>query len=304
MRHTYLAFSLENSRHRRTFISADGVVVVFITSNILFCCCFCDWYLSHCNAVYLTVKQNNPTNTFTNNLGRGFSVWEVFMSAAVAQSNGVAQTGPPPAPPAPQPWYETPTWSPQPHRPRSTSSTLQQLWLTCPHSFSQLLTPWASSGLRAQSNSSSNPTNQLNQQESVASTKLVSALQQHIQMLACGDSSATVGMLQDLTAFLEVYHMPRSAVHELPGAAASAAAAGAAASQRTLSQGLSHPAGSADSMQPQAAAEAASEVAVSAALQVVSVLVAHDKACQQAVVQPLGPHPDPTKTHTQVPVQC
>ncbi|KAL3147293.1 hypothetical protein ABBQ32_002782 [Trebouxia sp. C0010 RCD-2024] len=220
-------------------------------------------------------------------------------NSGVAQSNGVAQTGPPPAPPAPQPWYETPTWSPQPHRPRSTSSTLQQLWLTCPHSFSQLLTPWASSGLRAQSNSSSNPTNQLNQQESVASTKLVSALQQHIQMLACGDSSATVGMLQDLTAFLEVYHMPRSAVHELPGAAASAAAAGAAASQRTLSQGLSHPAGSADSMQPQAAAEAASEVAVSAALQVVSVLVAHDKACQQAVVQPLGPHPDPTKTHTQ-----
>ena len=231
---------------------------------------------------------------------------EPFLSSAVAQSNGVPQAGPPSAPPAPPPWYETPTWSQQSHRPSFPSSILQQLWLTCPHSFSQLLTPGASSALSAQPKSSSNATTRLNHRdsESVAIAKLASDLQQQIQMLACGDSCASIGMLQELTAFLEAYHQQRSAVHESSSAAAAAAAAGTAVSHRLLSQGLSNLAGSAESAQPQAAAEAASEVAVSAALQVVSVLVAHDKACQQVVLPLPDPHPDPTKPHTQVPLQC
>lgn len=228
-------------------------------------------------------------------------VRKVLLSA-VAQSNGLAQTAPATAALAPLPWYETPTWSQQPHHPCVTSSVLQQLWLSCPHSFSQLLTPWASTGLSTHPNSCPDAAEPLKPQESmsVATAKLSTALRQHVQMLACGNSGASVAMLHDLVMFLEAYHLQRSAVHESLRAAAAAAATRGAASYRPLSQGLSNRAGSAESAESQTAAEAASEVAVAAALQVVSVLVAHDKACQQVVVQLPDPQPDPAKTHTQV----
>ena len=229
---------------------------------------------------------------------KGSALTHVFMSV-VAQSNGL-KPGPPSDPQTPPPPYETSTWSQQPYHPSFTCSALQQLWLNCPDTFSQLLTPGASLRLSTQpkSRSCANAHHASQKPLSVETAKLAGALQQHIQMLACGNSSASVAMLHDLTAFLEAYSLQRSAVREssrLP------AAAGEAAAHRPLSQGLRHQAATAESAEAQAAAwieasEAASEAAASAALQVVSVLVAHDKACQQAVVR----SPDPTKANTQV----
>ena len=102
-------------------------------------------------------------------------------------------------------------------------------------------------------------------------------------MLACGNSSASIAMLHDLTVFLEAYNVQRSAVSESSKVPAAAAAA---VSKRL---GLSHhtaevPAQlqAAESLE---ASEAASGATASAALQVLSVLIAHDKACQQVLMQ-------------------
>ena len=128
-----------------------------------------------------------------------------------------------------------------------------------------------------------------------AAAKLAAALQQHIQMLACGNSHASIAMLRDLTAFLEACHLQRSPVSESSKVPAAAAAA---ASSRALNQGLSHHI--ADAAQVQAAecleaSAAASGATASAALQVVAVLVAHDKACQQDVMQAMDPAKDPSQ---------
>lgn len=126
-----------------------------------------------------------------------------------------------------------------------------------------------------------------------ATEKLAAALQQHSQMVACGNSNASVAMLHDLTAFLEAFNMQSSAVSEASKVPA------AAASSRPANQGSSHRA--AESAQVQAAdrseaSAAASGAIASAALQVLSVLIAHDKACQQVVVQAM----DPAKAAPQV----
>ena len=129
-----------------------------------------------------------------------------------------------------------------------------------------------------------------------ATQKLAIALQQRVQMLACGNSNASVAMLHDLTALLEAYSMQSSAVTDLSKAPAAAAPA---ASSRPGNQGLSHR--TSDAAQVQAAerpeaSEAASGAIASAALQVLSVLIAHDKPCQQDVMQAM----DPAKAPPQV----
>ena len=205
----------------------------------------------------------------------------------------------PSAPQAPPPAYEMPTWSQQPHRVSFTnsftSSALQQLWLSCPDSFSQLLAPAAFLGLSTHPKSHSRAHDHHESQKSMsgATEKLAAALQQHSQMVACGNSNASVAMLHDLTAFLEAFNMQSSAVSEASKVPA------AAASSRPANQGSSHRA--AESAQVQAAdrseaSAAASGAIASAALQVLSVLIAHDKACQQVVVQAM----DPAKAAPQV----
>lgn len=221
--------------------------------------------------------------------------------SAVAQSYGLAQIAAPFAPQPPPTPYETPSWSRQPHLVSSTSSALQQLWLNCPDSFSLLLTPAASLGLSMHPRSSPDTLVHHEPHKSMpgAAAKLASALQQHVQSLACGNSSASVAMLHDLTTFLELYNSHRSSA--VAESSRAAAAATAAAGHRPLSQGLSHhhTAGVA-SAQAQAREETetasdAVEAAASAALHVVSVLVAHDKACQQVVMQASHPQTPPSK---------
>lgn len=122
-----------------------------------------------------------------------------------------------------------------------------------------------------------------------ATAQLASALQQHVQALACGNSAATIAMLYDLTTFLESYNVQKSST--VAESSRVTAAAAAAAGHRPLSQGLSHHhTAGAESAQAHAGkwtevALDAVEAAASAALHVVSVLVAHDKACQQVVVR-------------------
>ena len=214
---------------------------------------------------------------------------------AEAQSNGLAQTGPS-APQAPPPSYETPKWSQQPHQVSFTnsfsSSALQQLWLDCPDSLSQLLTPAASLGLSTHPKSNSHAHDRDESQKPMydAISKLASALQQQIQMLACGNSNASIAILHDLTEFLEAYHLQKSAVLDPSKVPANATAAHA--SNRLLNPGMSHH--TADAAQVQAAeqpeaSEAASGATASAALQVVAVLIAHDKACQQMLMQSVYP---------------
>ena len=103
-------------------------------------------------------------------------------------------------------------------------------------------------------------------------------MQQDVQMLACGNSTASVAMLHDLTSFLKGYQMHTRAACD-PSSTLSADA------QKQLSQQGSHPpAGDAS-----AAYAEASDTVVSAALQVAAVLIAHDQACQQAVIKSLNP---------------
>ena len=222
---------------------------------------------------------------------------------AVAQSNGLAQKAPS-TPQAPPPPYETPTWYQQPHcvsfSNSFSSSALQQLWLNCPDSFSQLLAPAASLGsnMHPQSHSHAHDDHESQKPMPGSTAKLASALQQHIQMLACGHSNASIAMLHDLTTFLEGCNMQRSAVSESPKVPA---AATRAVSIRPLNQGLGHH--TADAAQVQAAewseaSEAASGATASAALQVLSVLIAHDKTCQQVVMQAVNPAKAPPEvTH-------
>ena len=207
---------------------------------------------------------------------------------AVAQSNGLAQTGPS-ALQAPPPPYETPKWSQQPHRVSFTnsfsSSALQQLWLNCPDSLSQLLTPAASLGLSThpERNSHAHDRHESQKPMSGAIVKLASALQQQIQMLACGNSSASIAILHDLTNFLEAYHLQRSAVLDPSKVPATAHASNPGMSHHTADSALVQAA-----EQPEAS-EATSGATASAALQVVAVLIAHDKACQQMVTQSVYP---------------
>ena len=133
-----------------------------------------------------------------------------------------------------------------------------------------------------------------------ATAQLASALQQHIQALACGNSAASIAMLHDLTTFLESYKLHRSSTAAESSRVATAAAT-AAAGHSPLSQGLSHHhTAGAEAAQTQAGAwtETASdavEAAAAAALHVVAVLVANDKSCQQIVMQAFQPETAPPK---------
>ena len=130
------------------------------------------------------------------------------MCLAVAQSKEAATAAPAPAAQPQTPAYELPSWSRFPQPISDTSTTLQQLWLKCPDSFSTLLTPQ-----RSHPHASHNPSHTLaaNHSESSGSrpfpsnalTQLSGQLQQHVQMMACGSAAASVSMLDDLISFLQ-----------------------------------------------------------------------------------------------------
>lgn len=215
---------------------------------------------------------------------------QMLCLVAVAQSKGPVQSGPT-SPPHEIPTYERASWSRQPHPFSISNTTLQQLWLNCPDSFSRLLTPQLppTQSMQTQINSISTSLNS-SQSLSAAVAKLTCAVQQHVQMLACGNSTASVAMLHELTSFLEGYQM-----HTRAGGDSSFTSS--AAAQRQLSQRGSHPPAGDESAQVESAVQAeAADAVATAALQVAAVLVAHDEACQQAMVQSLNPG----KAHTQV----
>ena len=109
----------------------------------------------------------------------------------------------------------------------------------------------------------------MTQAQSEALTQLTVQIQQHVQMLACGSTSASPSMLHDLVTFLQICQDHIARRHE--------ASAPMAATERE--QHISHQVPSNDS----APSGSTSDRLVAAALRVIAVLVACDKACQQAV---------------------
>lgn len=193
---------------------------------------------------------------------------------AVAQSKDPVQALPAPAAPE-VPAYERASWSRSPQTGSPTSTTLQQLWLKCPDSFSKLLTPQHSHCLSSQhptqTHASANTDSPGLTQPLLASLlQLTVQLQQHVQMLACGSTSSSVSMLQDLISFLQRCqgHMNRP---ESP-------ASGTAAKEATT-----HSSGRQLPLSDSASSESTADSVMAAAVHVCAVLVAHDEACQQAV---------------------
>ena len=210
---------------------------------------------------------------------------------AVAQSKDPVQTLPEPAS-VETPAYELPSWSRFPQTRSSTSTTLQQLWLKCPDSFSKLVTlqypHCLSSQHPTQTHASANTDSpELTQPLSQSLLQLTVQLQQHVQMLACGSTSSSVSMLQDLISFLQRCqgHMNRP---QLPAAATAAKEATTQVSSRQLPVGDS------------ATSDSAADSVMAAAVHVCAVLVAHDEACQQAVRDSFVKE----GLHTQVMLSC
>ena len=202
------------------------------------------------------------------------SICHCGVCPAVAQSKDPVQRVPAPAS-LEIPAYELPSWSRSPQTRSLTSTTLQQLWLKCPDSFSKLLTPQHSHCLSSwhptQTHASANTDSPgLTQPLSESLLQLTVQLQQHVQMLACGSTSSSVSMLHDLISFLRRCqgHMNRP---ESPAAATAAKEATTQVSSRQLPVGDS------------ATSDSAADSVMAAAVHVCAVLVAHDEACQQAV---------------------
>ena len=197
-------------------------------------------------------------------------------------------------PAAPQlPAYELPTWSTHPPAISHTSTALQQLWLKCPDSFSRLLSPQHS-----HSHSIQTPTKAFTPSDScestdsssLALTQLTGQLQQHVQMLACGNASTSVTMLKDLTTFLTTCYAHANVGHD--------SSASVTATRPTGGQSMSHQVTGHDSSAATSATEASAGYygVTESALHVLTVLIAHDVACQQTMVDSFAP----SKPETQV----
>ena len=109
----------------------------------------------------------------------------------------------------------------------------------------------------------------MTQAQSEALTQLTVQIQQHVQMLACGSTSASASMLHDLITFLQTCQGHIARRHE----------SSAPMSANEREKHISHEVPSDDS----APAGLASDRLMAAALHVTAALIACDKACQQAV---------------------
>jgi len=198
-------------------------------------------------------------------------------AVAVAQTQGPASTAAAPATPD-LPAYELPSWSRFPQSTSHASTTLQQLWLNCPDSFSLLLTPHhphfpAHRQTAQDSAAQRSDSHEMTQPQSEALTQLTVQIQQHVQMLACGSTSASASMLHDLIAFLQSCQGHIARRHE----------SSAPVSAKECEQHMSHQVPSDDS----ALSGSAADRLMVAALHVTAALIAFDKACQQAVTSRL-----------------
>lgn len=113
----------------------------------------------------------------------------------------------------------------------------------------------------------------MTQSQSEALTQLMVQIQQHVQMLACGSTSASAYMLHDLIIFLQTCQGHIARRHE----------SSAPMSAKEREQQVSHQVPSDDS----APSGSASDRLTAAALLVTAALIACDKACQQAVTSKL-----------------
>ena len=205
----------------------------------------------------------------------------------MAQNQDPASTDPAPATPD-LPAYELPSWSRFPQSTSHASATLQQLWLKCPDSFSLLLTPqhprFPAHRQTAQ-DSAAQPADsrEMTQPQSEALTQLAVQIQQHVQMLVCGSTSASASMLHDLITFLQTCQGHIARRHE----------SSAPMSAEEREQQVSHQVPSDDS----APSGSAADRLTAAALHVTAALIAFDKACQQAVTSKLMKN----KVNAQVP---
>ena len=198
-------------------------------------------------------------------------------ACAVAQTKDPASRGAAPATPD-LPAYELPSWSRFPQSTSHASTTLQQLWLNCPDSFSLLLTPHhphfpAHRQTAQDSAAQRSDSHEMTQPLSEALTQLTVQIQQHVQMLACGSTSASASMLHDLIAFLQSCQGHIAGRHE----------SSAPMSANKHGQQVIHQVPSDDS----ALSESAADKLMAAALHVTAALIACDKACQQAVTRRL-----------------
>lgn len=196
-------------------------------------------------------------------------------AVAVAQNQDSALKAAAPATPD-LPAHELPSWSRFPQSTSHASTTLQQLWLKCPDSFSLLLTPQhprfpAHPQTAQDSAAQPSDSHEMTRPQSEALTQLTVQTQQHVQMLACGSTSASASMLLDLVTFLQTSQIATR--HE----------SSAPMSANKSKQQLGHQVPSNDS----APSGSIADRLMAAALHVTAALIACDKACQQAVTSRL-----------------